>query len=152
MSFTYGQDPLSSTTDAIRLLCGDTDPTEYYLEDSEVQYVASMQSNIWFAASMAAQAIAGKLAKSVDRTVGKLSIKGTDLVTQYIALAAELRKRGAMAGLTPVLVSDSVAAKQTQRLDNNRVRPDFTRHSMDYPGTAIESEEGYFEELADPTT
>lgn len=150
MSFTYGADPINSTTDAIRLLCGDTDETEYYLEDSEVEYVASMQSNIWFAASMAAQAIAGKLAKSVDRTVGKLSIKGTDLVAQYVGLAAQLRKRGAMGGLTPILTAESVFAKQAQRLDTDRVKPDFSRRIMDYPGTGLSSEEGYFEEVADP--
>jgi len=132
--FTYGADPANSTADAIRLLCGDTDPTEYYLEDSEIAYVASMQPNIWFAASMAAQAIAGKLAKSVDRTVGKLQIKGTDVTKQYVALAAELRRRGAMAGLTPILLADSISAKQTAAEDTDRVVPAFTRRTQDYPG------------------
>ena len=151
MTFTYGQNPAGSVTDAIRLLCGDTDSTQYYLEDSEVEYVAGLQSNVWFAASMAAQAIAGKLAKSVDRTVGKLSIKGTDLAKQYQALALELRRRGALDGLTPVLVAESISAKEQQVLNTDRVPPMFARRTQDYPGVGpLAGEEGYFELTGGP--
>ncbi|MGH6877029.1 MAG: hypothetical protein ACREHV_06565 [Rhizomicrobium sp.] len=151
MTWTYSANPEASLADAVRLLCGDTDPADPLLQDSEIAYIIAVETNPWFAAASAAQAIASHYARRVDRTVGKLSIKGTDLVTQYQKLAYDLRRRGAVDGLIPINLAESIAAKQSQELDTDRVEPFFRRHLQDYPGTGtLDSEEEFYQAYEEP--
>jgi hypothetical protein len=152
VSFTYGANPSTSLLDAIRLLCGDTDPTQPLLQDEELNYITRNEPNQWFAAATAAQTIAARFARSTDRTVGKLSIKGTDQIKQYQQLAYDLRRRGATEGLTIINVSQSQFEKEQAVLDTDRTSPEFRRRLQDFPGVGIEEGQGgYFQQFEDPS-
>jgi hypothetical protein len=55
----------------------------------------ALNSNIYIAAAMAADALAGKYASQVDKKVGDLSISGSQRAKQWAALAKQLRDAAA---------------------------------------------------------
>lgn len=94
MTYSYGGDPANSTKDAVRFLVGDTDSSEWFLSDEEIAWLDSQWSHkgsVYFTASVAAEAIASKLAReiSVSSDGQTLSLEG--LQQKFILLAQSLR-------------------------------------------------------------
>ena len=129
----------------VRLLIGDTDSTDYVLQDVDIEFfLTEANANIYLAGSMAAQAIAAKYARSVTET--KTDSHGvhtqrrelSDRYKHYVELADKLRKRyddgiGADTGLFGLGGGGVFAGgisrsdKTTRESNSDRVAPAFTR-------------------------
>jgi hypothetical protein len=96
---TYSGDPASSTKDRVRFLVGDTVVTDEYLTDTEINAVVAGQPVPTWAAAACAEAIAAKLARKCDLTIGATSISLSQRAEAYRDLAARLRAGGG--GLLP---------------------------------------------------
>lgn len=97
---TYGNDPANSTTDQVRFLVGDTDPSKAYLSDEEIEFLVSDAGSATKAAPRAARAIAARCSRDVTYSTGEASKNLSDLVKHYRDLAKELEARLDLGGLT----------------------------------------------------
>lgn len=86
----YGGSPSTDTTDAIRLLVGDTATTSPLLSNAEIDYFYTTYGNIILAASYVAGAIAAKYATQVSNSFGDGSAQLDQLFQHYTAKAKEL--------------------------------------------------------------
>jgi hypothetical protein len=89
MAFTY-IDPSSGNRDKVRFLIGDTNSTDYHMQDEEIAYLLSTWgNNVYDAAIAGAEIIAGQFAHKTNysRSIGDLSISES-----YQASAAEFFK------------------------------------------------------------
>ena len=142
MVWSYGGQPDQSPVDALRLLIGDTDTTDPLLQDEEIGAFlttyginpATLPTPPYFAAAAACEAVAAKFARGADKTVGRLGIKSSQSAIAYERRAVLLRKRGLIEGVSPYAGGISVAQKQAEVADGDRVRPAFTTTLMDFPG------------------
>jgi len=125
--------PGATAKDYVRLRVGDTTSADQLLQDAEILAVISAETNTLKAASICAQTIAGKYARKVDKTVGKLAISMSQASARYSEMADDLlresgRKAGAYAG------GISIADKEDTEADTDRVAPVFTMGQFDYDG------------------
>lgn len=117
---------LSDNKDKVRLLTGDTDTADELLVDAEINLITGQSGSIWSMAADACLAIASKFSRHADQTVGSLSYDFSQRAEQYKMRALDLRRR-AVALVTPWAGGISIADKQTQEDDSDRVRPAFAR-------------------------
>lgn len=86
----YTSDPANSTSDALRLVVGDTSTTAPLLQDAEVSFfIATYGANL-LAASHAAAAIAAKYAIQVSQNFGEGNVQLDQLFQHFKTLAADL--------------------------------------------------------------
>lgn len=132
MTWTYSGDPAASDTAAVRFAIGDTDSTDQLVTDEEIAYLLT-GSSVAAAAIAACESLAAKFARQVDRSVGNLSLSSSQRSAQFRDLAATLRRRSAYLA-APYAGGISVADKETQEDDTDRVKPTFIRsnHRYDY--------------------
>jgi len=98
VAFTYGGSPGTTPVDTVRFLVGDTDETEYFLQDEEISWLHETwisKGNEYFVASKAAEAIAAKLALqgvAEEQLVGGSSLYagGMDAYKRYDPSVAPL--------------------------------------------------------------
>lgn len=101
MTTTYSGDPSSSNKDAIRFLAQDTDVTTagvVRLQDEEINWVLTQQSNLFLAAAECVDIIATYWAKIQNTRIGPLNIQRSQVVPFYISLAESLRRTAARWG------------------------------------------------------
>lgn len=93
-TYTYSFDPSTSSKDAVRFLCQDTDMTVgvVRLADEEINWVLILQSNIFLAAAQCAEEIAAYWARVQNTRIGPLNIQRSQAVTFYQAVAAKLKQ------------------------------------------------------------
>ena len=126
MAFTYDGDPANSDLEAVRFLIGDTDSTDALLQDAEVNWGLSQNSNIYFAASIAAETIASKFARKVDKAVGDLRQSYSQQSKQYRTLAADLKRQASLKGsILPYAGGISVSDKESVEENTDRTSPNF---------------------------
>lgn len=105
-TYSYTFDPSSSSKDAVRFLCQDTDVVTAgaaRLCDEEINWVLSQQSNVFLAAAECADTIAAYWAKVQNTRIGPLNIQRGQAVPFYQAIAEKLRNTAARwAGSVPV--------------------------------------------------
>jgi len=120
---TYSGDPLSSPTDEVRFLVGDTDTVNFQLSDAEINYCLVLVYGIngqipaignYLPAAYAADAIVAKLKSLVDESVGDLHISYSKSQAQFQAVANRMRSRAAIAGVKVYAGGLSSAAKRAQ--------------------------------------
>ena len=102
MTWTYSVLTLSTTPkDQVRLLIGDTDTTFQLMQNEEIEWLLSENSNSVLAAAIdCCEAIAAEFSKEADTKNGQLSVKASQRAEAYLILAAKLRKKiGAMADI-----------------------------------------------------
>lgn len=87
--WVYNAD-FTTDRDKIRFLIGDTDPADPFLLDAEIAFFASAASSVHVAAAKACRAIAAKLSRQVDYSIGDLSEKLRQRADGYLVLAAQL--------------------------------------------------------------
>lgn len=130
MSWTYTGE-IVSTRDQVRFLIGDTIASDPQLTDQEVEYLLTTYVTVGKAAIAACRTLAAKYARYSDKWVGDLKILASQRVKHYLDLAKELETSpvgAATSGLcAPSAGGISVAAKQEQEADTDRVAPFFTR-------------------------
>lgn len=90
MGWTFGNDPANSRLDRIRILIGDTDPSEPLIDDEPLLWILSIEPNDYLAASKACALIAAKFSRQADMSVGPLAVKFSQLADAYTELADRL--------------------------------------------------------------
>lgn len=94
MTWTYAGDPSANTRDEVRYLIGDTDSTDEQISDEEIAYHLTQNNDNSLAAAVdAAEAIAAKYARRVNREVGDMRIESEKLMSHYADLARRLQKK-----------------------------------------------------------
>lgn len=132
MSWSYSGNPKKNAKDAVRFLIGDTDNKDQLLLDEEIEYCLSIYNNAPNnAAIRCCETIVAKFSRLANEKVGQVSIDFKDKAEGYRALLRDLRSRLAMEDAVPYSGGISVSDKLTQVQNNDRVRPDFTKHMME---------------------
>lgn len=92
--FTYTS-PGTSRKDAVRFLVGDTDTTEQFLQDEEIQWLLETWPNKsdYGVAAKVAEAIAAKLSREVTVSADGETVAIGELQQRYITLAEQLREQ-----------------------------------------------------------
>lgn len=136
MSWSY-HDPSASAKDAVRFLIGDTDSKDPLLLDGEVTYLLNQANQSVLAASIrGCEQIAMKFARLADEAVGQVRISYNQKYQSYLKMKDTLRARIAIEDMTPYAGGISVTDKNTQKSNQDRVQPDFTKHVMEAPSIA----------------
>lgn len=92
MAFTYSGDPASSNRDAVRFLLQDTDSTDHFLHDAEIDFILiEVGNSIYQAAHDACYVVASRFARQADtsKSVGDMSLSTTysNRASEYRTLA-----------------------------------------------------------------
>jgi hypothetical protein len=124
MGWTYDATDISSDLAKVRLLIGDTDTNDQQFDDAEVNFFINQAGNVWGAAAQACEALASNYARRVDKAVGRTRLSASQRVKHYLDLAKKLKAQGTRLAI-PKAGGISIAEKQTQRDDSDRVGPSF---------------------------
>lgn len=124
--WTYSGDPTASHLDAVRFEVGDTDPTRPLVQDKEITYALSIEGGVLWAAAAICMALAGKVARDVDRTMGRTGVTASQRSKQWLTQGKALRVRAASYA-TPVAGGLTQTDRQNRAEDNEEVKPAFTR-------------------------
>jgi hypothetical protein len=137
MTTTYTGNPANSTKDAVRFLCQDTDMTPglVRLQDEEIEWVLTLQSNIFLAAAQCAEEIALYWSKVQNTRIGPLNIQRGQAPVFYQQLADRL-KRTASRWSNSGPVFYPVNEEQYQNTNGGRGGPQhiFKIGMDDFPG------------------
>lgn len=96
MAFTYEADLSLSKRDQVRFLVGDTDPTEFFLHDDEINWLISQwgsKGSAYYVAAMAAESIAARFAREVTTSSDSQTVSTSELQQKYLDLAARLLRQ-----------------------------------------------------------
>jgi hypothetical protein len=136
MSWTYSFDPTASTKDAIRFLVGDTVSTDPLVSDEEIAFSIAQEGSTYYAAAAVCKAIAGKFARSVQKSDGTLSIMSQQRYEQYLKLADTLRARGRLDIQAPFVggIDQAEHDSNEQNYGESLVTPFFRKDMWPAPG------------------
>lgn len=142
MTWTYDT-ALATSKDQVRFWLGDTDTSDQLLSDEEIAAQVTAEGTARRAAIACARALAakfGRKAQSITDDIGA-SVRYGDRAQFYLDLAAELKRSSATLAVTPFAGGISIAGKQSQASNTDRVPPAFTVTTHDTAGaTADEGE------------
>lgn len=108
----------------VRLLIQDTQTSRPLLQDEEIDWLLTQESNVYRAAARCCDSLVARGGSIGSKTVGDLSIAYN--VEFYRGLAADLRARG-QGDQTPMVGGLSVNEKITDRADADAIQPAFAR-------------------------
>ncbi len=140
MTVTYSGDPANNSRDAVRFLIQDTSTSTGRLQDAEIDWILSKQSNVFLAAAEAARTLASRYAtQPQSKTVDGLTITYGDLTERYRKLSAEFTSRASKGGLTIPVYAGGISAsdKETQASDTDWEKPWAYLGIHDYPHADI---------------
>lgn len=134
MTWSYSGDPSTSKKDEVRFLIGDTDQDDQLLQDEEIEYLLSVESNVYRAASKAARSIAAKFSREAEKSIGDYSIKANQRAEAYKRLMKDLEEEGkkkmSFAG-KPYAGGIRLSDKEKDRTNKDMVQPRFRKGFMD---------------------
>lgn len=131
MSITWSYNPaIATSSDKVRLLVGDTNAAAPLFDDGAIAFFLAESTNVYGAAALAADALAGRVADQVDKKVGGTGaeIKASARFEHYKQLAVRLREQAAnAAGSLPIPYAGglSYAEKAADATDPDRILPAF---------------------------
>jgi hypothetical protein len=135
MSWSYSGDPSASNLDEVRFLIGDTDSADALVQDEEINYAIATEANNRMAAVRIARALSSKLSRKVDKDVGDLKIKYSQMAKQFSDLAVFLEKEAVSFGAIPYAGGIGESDKESVEDNTDRVSPSIKRAIHDNPGT-----------------
>jgi len=125
MTWTYSGIPSSSDKDAVRFLCGDTDPNEQIVRDEEIEFALLQNPAVNIAAAYVCEAIAAKFSGCVDEKVGPLERSGAQKAKAYRERAEELRRNDTR--FAEIFVGGTtISGKEALASDINATQPIFS--------------------------
>lgn len=128
----YSGDPSQSAKDQVRFLIGDTNIKDQLLTDAEINWALSQYNFVAYRAAIrCCESIILKFSRLADETVGQVKIMYSQKAKSYQSALITLRNRATMESAVPYAGGISVSDKQLNDQDNDRVRPDFTKHMME---------------------
>lgn len=133
MTWTYNNDPGNSDRDALRLTIGDISEDEPQLTDEELAYMLTAEGSVLGAAVAAVRVLQAVNAKAVDKAVGDLKISYSQRAAQYASLLKQLEARSAIRLGRPFAGGLSIAQKDAQKANTDRVDPRFERGQFRFP-------------------
>ena len=142
MSWSYSGNPASSPLDECRFLVGDTNTAAQLVSDEEINYNIALvygttppASGNFLPAAYAADGIAAKSARSVDKSVGDLHLSYSQQAKSFRDLANVLRRRATLK-MVPIYVGGlSLAEKATNEADLDMPQPAFKVGGMNKVST-----------------
>lgn len=126
MTWSYSGDPTGNPTDSVRFEVGDTDSTRPMVQDEEIAYALSEQGGVLWAAAAICSALAGRVARDVDRTMGRTGVSASQRALAFRAQGKALRIRAASYAV-PVAGGLTKTDRQNRDEDLEAVKPAFTR-------------------------
>ena len=97
MAFTYSNDPATSTRDAIRFYCQDTNADDPLLQDEEIEFVSAQWAHVtdhpMYLAAVCCESIAAKFAREISYSADGISVGASELQNKYNQLATDLREQ-----------------------------------------------------------
>ncbi len=134
---TWSYDPSLAAgggKDAVRLLIGDTDPTDQLLYDEEIVFCLGQETTLHRAASKAATLVAAKLSRGVFVSDGGSSVAAAQRTEAYRKLAADLLESDGRNAAPLLYVGGiSVAEIESRRCDPDRPADSFAVGMHDHP-------------------
>ena len=136
MTWTYSGNPADSDRDRVRFLVFDTDVNEQLINDEEIAWLLSEQSNIYMAAANTAEAIAAKFAKDITRNAVGLSASVGNRAQFYLELADKLRAQMSTTNKHGEVFAGGLTISGKQALDDDpdAVQPAFKIGQFDWNG------------------
>lgn len=131
-TWSYSYDPLSTPKDYVRFLLGDTNEDDKIFFDPEINALLSFSNQDPLSAAIrGCEQVIAKFSRSVDESVGSVSISFSQRLANYKALKATLMQRQAMEDIRPYCGGISIMDKQQHLEDSDRVRPEFTKDMLE---------------------
>lgn len=137
-TWEYTGDPTTSTKDQVRFLIQDVDESDKQMSDEEINWMLSVESNVYLAASLACKTLAARYrAKAQSKSVGGLSISYGDRARQFEEQAKLLETTAQETSDVPVPVSTAMskADKETRADDDDLNLAVFTSDEFENKGT-----------------
>ena len=138
MTWSYSGDPTVSKLDAVRFEFGDTDSDDKLLQDEEINYTLSIESDICGAAARCCEVLARKFARQADFSLGPQRVSASQRSEAFTRLGRELRSRVASSN-PPYLGGADKNDELADARNSNLKPPIFKRDLMSNPGTAASS-------------
>lgn len=124
-------DPDDGPLFRVRLRIGDTDAEKPQLEDEEIlEFLDEASGSVARASLIAAQHLASKYARYVDKWVGDLKILASQRHRAYLKLIEELQPTAGALGV-PYAGGIRVSDKENTEANDDLVVPSFRRGDMD---------------------
>jgi hypothetical protein len=147
LTWSYSENPSTSTLDAVRFEIGDTNSADPQLQDEEIEFVILQEANLKYAAAACCDRLAANYARQGDKNVGKLRLRLEQRFQQYLQLAVRLRSQ---AGSSPIPFAGgiSVADKRARELNTDRNTGVFsvnTEDSQPNPPVVVEPAPGQWQ-------
>jgi len=112
----------------VRLKVGDTDTSDQQLTDAEIEFALDEASDDpAMAAAQCCRWLIAKYSRQVDHANMSLRVSASQRVSQYQKLLEELEDKALTETVAPWAGGLSIAGKDTEELDTDRVDPGFTR-------------------------
>ena len=142
MAWTYDPSDLNTTTAAgrlntVRLLVGDTDTLDQQMQNEEISFSLSENSNnVYYAGAWSARAIGSQYSRKVNTEIsGALKADYSDLAKQYRQLADSLEYQGKTSGASVGVLAGGITKSRVEavREDTNRIEGSFRRERFKNP-------------------
>ncbi len=138
MSFSFDGD-MSSPVNQVRVLTGDTDPSEPQLQDETITMFTVggplAAGSIYLAAAQCCEAIASAYARQVNIKIGTSGANLEPRMQHYRARAKDLRRQNVLfGGVVPYSGGISIADEMTIAGNSDRQAPAFSTTTSDNPG------------------
>lgn len=137
MTWSYSGNPAKSDLDAVRFTCGDTNDDERFIQDEEISYLLTREGSVEGAAIEACEAIARTFLNKTDVTVGRISVKGSEISKRFSDCADRLRNQ---LGIFASMKVGGVNKSESEALDENTglIQPSFQYGIDDHLDVAFE--------------
>lgn len=122
-------DLATSLKDQVRFNLGDTDSTDWQLQDEEIQWAITTRGNVWGATSMCALALVGKYGRLTQISADGVSQSLNQRVENYRAIFKEFEHKETIYCATPSLFGTSISGMIATLSDGDRV-PDIFRLAL----------------------
>ena len=136
MTWSYSGNPADSDRDKVRFLVFDTDTNDQLLSNEEINWILTEQTNVYMAASNAAEAIAARFAKDINRSVIGISANPGSRAAFYLELADRLRDQASTAtGHVEIFAGGlTISGKEALDDDSDAVQPAFKIGQFNWNG------------------
>lgn len=134
MTWTYTSAPATDTTDAVRLLIGQTSSGDtILLADEPILWALTVANTTYDAAAMAAEMLAARYLTvgAESETIGDTSVDWGDRASKLQARAQQLRALAIRVSVTPFLGGQSLADRNTREADTDLRQPAFRSGRFD---------------------
>lgn len=131
MSWSYDPDQLQTDPkDQVRFLVGDVVESQPLVQDEEIMFALDQAKNVYDAAALICESIAGMFSRQVDRQTGDVRTSFSQRAKAYAERAKEFREKAgsmALARAKPLAGGISVSDKRRAGRNTDRVKPAFSR-------------------------